>query len=210
MGRPGLPPGMSDIASHVIHHPDADGNATLLLLETSRGEGDAASRLAPIVYDSLRRLAADRLGRGDWTCQPTAIVHEAYLRLVDQSRVDWQGRTHFFAIGAEMIRRVIADEARRRGRQKRGGGWGRVTLDGAALERAETVIDPLDLEEALTRFSELDERAAKVVELRFFGGLTEAEAALALGVSERTVRNDWRTARAWLRRELAGGGDDAE
>src|SRR5690606_8739102 len=126
------------------------------------------------------------------------------------SQVDWQGRTHFFAIGAEMIRRVIADEAKRRGRQKRGGGWGRMSLDGAALERAQTVIDPLDLEEALTRFAELDQRAAKVVELRFFGGLTDAEAALALGVSERTVRNDWRTARAWLRRELAGGADDTQ
>src|SRR5690606_32398908 len=114
------------------------------------------------------------------------------------------------AIGAEMIRRVIADEAKRRGRQKRGGGWGRMTLDGAALERSHTAIDPLDLEEALTRFGELDERAAKVVELRFFGGLTEAEAARALNVSERTVRNDWRTARAWLRRELAGSGDDAK
>src|SRR5690606_8250642 len=112
--------------------PEPDSNATLLLLEASRGEGDAASRLAPMVYDNLRRLAADRLGRGDWTCQPTEIVNEAYLRLVDQTRVDWQGRTHFFAIGAEMIRRVIADEAKRRGRQKRGGGWARVTLDGAA------------------------------------------------------------------------------
>lgn len=198
----------SDI--ELISEPDRQGDATLLLLETSRGEGDAASRLAPMVYDNLRRLAADRLGRGDWTCQPTAIVHEAYLRLVDQTRVDWQGRTHFFAIGAEMIRRVIADEAKRRGRQKRGGGWARMTLDGAALERAEKEIDPLDLEEALTRLAELDGRAARVVELRFFGGLTEAEAALALGVSERTVRNDWRTARAWLRRELAGSGNDAE
>lgn len=191
----------------VIQDPDV--NATLLLLEISRGERDAASRLAPMVYDNLRRLAADRLRRGDWTCQPTAIVHEAYLRLVDQTQVDWQGRTHFFAIGAEMIRRVIADEAKRRGRQKRGGGWGRVTLDGAALERSQTVIDPLDLEEALTRFAQLDERAAKVVELRFFGGLTEAEAAVALNVSERTVRNDWRTARAWLHREL-GSDDDTQ
>lgn len=195
---------MSDSQGDVIS--DSDVNATLLLLETSRGEGDAASRLAPLVYDNLRRLAADRLGRGDWTCQPTAIVHEAYLRLVDQTQVDWQGRTHFFAIGAKMIRRVIADEAKRRGRQKRGGGWGQVTLDGASLERSQTVIDPLDLEEALTRFAQLDERAAKVVELRFFGGLTEADAALALNVSERTVRNDWRTARAWLHREL--GSDD--
>lgn len=162
-----------------------------------------------MVYDNLRRLAADRLGGSDWTCQPTAIVHEAYLRLVDQTRVDWQGRTHFLAVGAEMVRRVIADEARRRGRQKRGGGWGRVTLDGTALEGAgmkevAAPIDSLDLEEALCRFGEVDPRACRVVELRFFGGLTEGEAASVLGVSERTARNDWRAARAWLRKELAG------
>ncbi|MFG0286515.1 MAG: ECF-type sigma factor [Phycisphaerales bacterium JB039] len=184
----------------------------MLLLDSTGGKGAAASSLAPLVYDNLRGLAADRLGPADWTCQPTAIVHEAYLRMIDQSRVDWRGRTHFFAIGAEMVRRVIADEAKRRGRQKRGGGWGRLTLDGAAFQQAAEPIDPLDLEEALTKFAAIDERAAKVVELRFFGGLTEAEAAATLGISQRTARNDWRTARAWLRRELANTheSDDAD
>jgi RNA polymerase sigma factor (TIGR02999 family) len=160
------------------------------------------------VYDNLRRLAADRLDRSDWTCQPTAIVHEVYLRMVDQTRVDWQGRTHFFAVGAQMIRRVIADEAKRRGRAKRGGGWGRVTLDGAVLESC-SEIEPLDLEEALAKLATIDPRAARVVELRFFGGLTEPEVAASLGVSERTVRGDWRTARAWMRRELGGLSDGA-
>ncbi len=189
--------------------PDQTEATALLLATRRRPGGDAAGRLAPLVYDNLRRLAADRLGPGaDWTCQPTAIVHEAYLRMVDQSQVDWQSRTHFFAIGAEMVRRVIADEAKRRGAQKRGGGWGRITLDGAALEQPAEPIDPLALEEALTRFAGIDARAARVVELRFFGGLTEAEAATALGVSERTARGDWRTARAWLRRELAGADAD--
>lgn len=180
-------------------------DATLMLQGSVRGDPDAARMLAPLIYDNLRRLAASRMGGSDWTCQPTAIVHEAYLRLVDQTRVDWQGRTHFLAIGAEMVRRVIADEAKRRGRLKRGGGgdWQRVTLDGTALEDTAAPIDYLELERALERFATIDERACRVVELRFFGGLTEAEAASVLEVSERTVRNDWRTARAWLRRELA-------
>ncbi len=157
-----------------------------------------------MVYDNLRRLASARLGGGaDWTCQPTAIVHEAYLRLADQDRVDWQGRTHFFALGAEMVRRVIADEARKRGRQKRGGGWGRVTLDGAAFDADSSPVDPIELEDALTKLAEVDERAARVVSLRFYGGLTEPEAAVILGVSERTVRGDWRSAKAFLRRALA-------
>lgn len=180
---------------------------TMLLLAAAGGDARAAEQLAPMVYDNLRRLASARLGGGgghaDWTCQPTAIVHEAYLRLADQDKVDWQGRTHFFAIGAEMVRRVIADEARRRGRQKRGGGWGRVTLDGAVLEAGSLPIDPLDLDEALTKLASVDERAARIVSLRFFGGLTEPEAAAVLGISERTVRGDWRSAKAFLRRELA-------
>ena len=164
----------------------------MLLLAAADGDAQAAERLAPMVYDNLRRLAAARLGGGagqaDWTCQPTAIVHEAYMRLADQDKVDWQGRTHFFAIGAEMVRRVIADEAKRRGRQKRGGGWGRVTLDAAALEEGSTPIDPIDLDDALTKLAEVDARAARVVSLRFYGGLTEPEAAVVLGVSERCAR----------------------
>lgn len=185
----------------------------MLLLAAADGDAQAARQLAPMVYDNLRRLAASRLGgagQADWTCQPTAIVHEAYLRMADQDKVDWNGRTHFFAIGAEMVRRVIVDEARKRGRQKRGGGWGRVTLDAAVLEEGSTPIDPIDLDDALTRLAEVDARAARVVSLRFYGGLTEPEAAAVLGVSERTVRGDWRSAKAFLRRTLAEaeGADD--
>lgn len=146
------------------------------------------------------------MGRGgDWTCQPTAIVHEAYLRMAQQDKVDWQGRTHFFAIGAEMVRRVIVDEARRRGALKRGGDRQRVTLSGVALGASSSGVDPVELDEALTRLASVDPRAARVVSLHFFGGLTHAEIAGLLEVSERTVRSDWRSAKAYLCRLLAGG-----
>lgn len=202
--------GKFKIDGNAEHH-GREREPTMLLLAAAGGDARAAEQLAPMVYDNLRRLAAARLGGGqaDWTCQPTAIVHEAYLRLADQDKVDWNGRTHFFAMGAEMVRRVIADEAKRRGRQKRGGGWGRVTLDAAALEGGSAPIDPIDLDDALDMLAKVDERAARVVSLRFFGGLTEPEVAAVLGVSERTVRGDWRSAKAFLRRTLAEkGGDD--
>lgn len=192
-----------------IEASDRD-HATTLLFRAASGDASAARELAPLVYDNLRRLAASKLGDpgkgglwSDWTCQPTAIVHEAYLRLADQTRVDWNGRTHFFAIGAEMVRRVIADEAKRRGRAKRGGDWQRVTLDGTALATDKASMDPLEFDEALEQLSRLDQRAARVVSLRFYGGLTEQQIASVLGVSERTVRGDWRSAKAFLRRTLA-------
>jgi RNA polymerase sigma-70 factor, ECF subfamily len=176
------------------------------------GAGSSAAELAPLVYDSLRRLAASQLaGEGaDAALQPTALVHEVYLRLVDQTRVEWRGRTHFFAIGAEMLRRVLVDAARARKAQKRGGGWDRVTLSGAAELAGTEAADVAALDDALRELKEADERAARVVELRFFGGLGDAEIAEVLGVSERTVRNDWRMARAWLRRTLSGEKDSGE
>lgn len=165
-----------------------------------------AADLAPLVYDSLKRLAASHLaGEGaDAALQPTALVHEVYLRLVDQTRVEWRGRTHFFAVGAEMLRRVLVDAARARKARKRGGGWDRVTLSGAAELAGTEATDVAALDDALRELKEADERAARVVELRFFGGLADAGIAEVLGVSERTVRNDWRMARAWLRRALSG------
>lgn len=174
------------------------------------GAGQHAADLAPEVYDNLRRLAAAQLnGSGPrLNLQPTAIVHEVYLRLVDQSRVDWQGRTHFFAIGAEMIRRVLVDAARAQAAQKRGGGWERVTLSGVEAIANADGEDIEALDAALSQLAQIDPRGAKVVELRFFGGLAEADIATHLGVSERTVRNDWRAARAWLRGAL--GGDPIE
>ncbi|MBL8999598.1 MAG: sigma-70 family RNA polymerase sigma factor [Phycisphaerae bacterium] len=176
---------------------------TRIIGELTAGDHRRAPDLALLVYDNLRRYAAS-LMRNEAvprTLQPTALVHEAYLRLVDQSRVNWQGRTHFFAVGAEMIRRVLVDDARRRGTQKRGGGWQRI--DGAEAQvpgRREE--DLLALDEALSTLAILDPRAARVVELRYFGGLREPDIAGLLGVSVSTVRDDWRMAKAWLREKL--------
>lgn len=187
--------------------------ATRIVGELAAGDARGAPELARLVYDNLRRYAAALAGNaegggggGGEALQPTALVHEAYLRLVDQSRVDWQGRTHFFAVGAEMIRRVLVDDARRRGTEKRGGGWRRVSLDGENAVTDETAVDVLALNEALGKLGELDPRAARVVELRFFGGLRDADIGPVLGVSERTVRDDWRMARAWLRDALGASG----
>ncbi len=165
----------------------------------------SADDLLPLVYDELRRLAEGylRRERPGHTLQPTALVHEAYLRLVDQDRVDWQGRTHFLAVGAHMMRRLLIDHARGRGRVRRGGDRQRLTLDDEMAAVAGQDVDLLALHEALETLAELDERQARIVELRFFAGLRVDEVAQVLGVSRRTVEGDWTHARAWLRRELA-------
>ena len=137
--------------------------------------------------------------------QPTALVHEAYLRLVDQSRVDWQGQTHFKAVAAEAMRRLLIDNARSRNRQKRGGGWQRVTLRDAFHLTRDRALDAAALSEALERMGELDERMAKVVEYRLLGGLSSEETANLLNKSTRTVERDWKMGQAWLRRELSRG-----
>jgi RNA polymerase sigma factor (TIGR02999 family) len=184
-------------------------HATRIVGELCAGDCQRAPELARLVYDNLRRYAASVMGPGrdDRTLRPTALVNEAYLRLVDQSRVDWQGKTHFFAVGAEMIRRVLVDDARARRTAKRGGGRTRVSLGDHEPGTPIREVDVLALDESLDRLAALDPRAARVVELRFFGGLREGDVAAMLGVSERTVREDWRMARAWLRRELGAGGD---
>jgi RNA polymerase sigma factor (TIGR02999 family) len=163
----------------------------------------------PLVYDELRRRAAFYMSRerSGHTLQPTALVHEAYLKLVDQSRVNWRGRTHFFAIGAGAMRRILIDYARGHGREKRGGDWQRVTLS-EPLQSKESGLDMdelLMLEEALEKLARIDQREAKIVELRFFAGLKVNEVAEVLGVSKRTVEDDWVHARAWLNRELSQG-----
>jgi RNA polymerase sigma factor (TIGR02999 family) len=187
-------------------------NATRIVGELGAGNAERAPELAQLVYDNLRRYAAAVMGpdQKDRTLQPTALVNEAYLRLVDLSRIDWKGRTHFFAIGAEMVRRVLVDDARRRGTHKRGGGggWRRVSVDAADAQTPEEDIDLLALDEALHKLAAVDPRAARVVELRFFGGLTEADAAAILGVSPSTVRDDWKMARVWLRKELREADDE--
>jgi len=182
---------------------------TRLLSEAAEGSSAAVDQLAPIVYDDLRARAARRLRqeRPDHTLQPTALVHEVYVRLVDQRDVDWRGRTHFLAVASRVMRRVLTDHARGRGRAKRGAGFRRVTLDGIAAPGESRDVDLVDLDDALKRFAALDPRASRVVELRFFGGLTDDEAARALGVSPRTVRGDWAMARAWLLTALRGGTD---
>jgi RNA polymerase sigma factor (TIGR02999 family) len=164
--------------------------------------------LMDLVYDDLRQLAA-RLLRGesrDHALSPTDLVHEAYLRLIDQTRVDWRGRTHFFAIAAQAMRRILIDYARRHGRARRGGDWKRVTLDDGVVGCADTGLEAeelLALDAALTKLAAIDPREAQVVELRFFVGLSNDEIAEFLGVSTRSVTRDWVHARSWLRRELA-------
>lgn len=181
------------------------GEATLTLTQIGRGDPGASARLLPLVYDKLRELADAlmRHERTDQTLQPTDLVHEAYLRLIDQTRVDWNGRTHFCAVAAEAMRRILVDHARARRAQKRGGGRQRVALDEANRAVAGRDVDVVDLDEALSRLAELAPREARIVELRFFGGLTNVEVAEVLRVSVRTVEDDWRTARAWLRRGLS-------
>jgi RNA polymerase sigma factor (TIGR02999 family) len=180
-------------------------DATLLLEQTSDGRRDAADKLMLLVYDELHALAHRQLSReaSEVTLQTTALVHEAYLRLIDQRRVEWQGRTHFYAIGAQALRRALVDHARGRRRDKRGGGRLRLELkDDVALDSGRSP-DVLAVDEALQRLAALDARQARIVELRFFGQLDVAEVAEALAVSKRTVEADWTAAKAWLRRELA-------
>jgi RNA polymerase sigma factor (TIGR02999 family) len=189
---------------------DLEAHVTGIVSSFDTGEDRAsAEELLPLVYDPLRRLAGAYMSREDvaHTLQPTAVVHEAYLRLVDQGRVGWKGKTHFFAVGARVMRRVLVDHARRRGALKRGGELRRVTLSGAAepLTQALAPEELLALDEALDRLAALDPRAARAVTLRFFGGLTVEQVAEALGVSKRTAEGDWRHARAWLRQELSTG-----
>jgi RNA polymerase sigma-70 factor (ECF subfamily) len=178
---------------------------TRLLASVHDGDPAAAQKLMPLVYDELRALAAKHLRgeRPNHTLQPTALVHEAYLRLIDQTRVHWQGRTHFFAIGAQIIRRILVDHARQRKRRKRGGGAARVTLDDAVALAPQRDEEILALDEALEKLAKLDPRQAQVVEMRFFGGLSVKEVAEQLKVSTRTVEGDWTMARAWLLRELS-------
>lgn len=174
-------------------------------------DGAAVDELMALLYQELRRLARWQMARGTpgATLQPTAVVHEAYLRLVDQARTDWRSRTHFVAVASRVMRNLLIDHARAKAADKRGGGWRPVTLaDEAVGGRALDVDGLLALEEALERLAAHDEHQARVVELRFFGGLTVEEVAESLGVSKRTAEGLWTHARAWLRRELTRGGPD--
>lgn len=184
-----------------------DVNVTRILKKASSGDDSAVKKLMPLVYDELRALAESYLKqeRPDHTLQATALVHEAYVRLIGQESVEWQNRAHFFGVAAQAIRRILVDYARHHGRAKRGGGRQRVRLDEDIALLEERDLDLLALDEAVEKLADFHERAARVVELRFFGGLDRKEVAEFLGVSLRTVGDDWRLARAWLRRELGEG-----
>jgi RNA polymerase sigma-70 factor (ECF subfamily) len=185
-------------------------DVTQILREVSGGEKDAPARLMPLVYDELRRLADHclRRERPDHTLQPTALVHEAYLKLIDQTRVDWQNRAHFFGVAAQLMRRILVDHARRHQAEKRGGFRQKLTLDEAVDYSQTRDVDLVKLDDALTALAKFDARQSRIVELRFFGGPTIEEAAEAIGISPATVKVDWSMAKAWLRREIGGGDAD--
>jgi RNA polymerase sigma factor (TIGR02999 family) len=182
----------------------ANQSVTNLLVEWRRGDRAALDRLIPIVYGELRRVASARLSNeGSHTLQTTALVHEVYVRLVDLDRMTLQNRTHFFAMAARLMREILVDHARRRHALKRGGDVTVLGLDGVDAGVENHVVEVLALDEALTGLARLDERAGRVVELRFFAGLTIAETAEALGVSAPTVERDWTVAKAWLLQRLS-------
>ncbi|QDV24680.1 ECF-type sigma factor [Aureliella helgolandensis] len=183
-------------------------DVTKILLALEAGDRQAASQLLPLVYDELRKLAARRMvhEKAALTLQPTALVHEAYLRLVGpQNAANWDGRGHFFAAAAEAMRRILIDNARRRGREKRGGDRVQVDLhDEHAFNVQTDAEDLLSLDEALTKLAGEDAQLAKLVELKYFAGMTIDETAQVLGVSPRTIKRNWAYARAWLRRHMEG------
>lgn len=183
----------------------AQGTVTQLLLAWREGDRSALDRLMPLVYEELRRLAGHymRGERTGHTLQTTALVNEAYLRLVDHKNIQWQNRAHFFAVAAQAMRRVLVDHARSRGYAKRGGSSHRVTFDEGALISQPQDPDLLALDEALSRLSAIDPRKAQIVELRYFGGLSVEETAEVLNVSAVTVMREWSKAKAWLFRELS-------
>jgi RNA polymerase sigma factor (TIGR02999 family) len=181
-----------------------------LLLAWNRGEADALDALLPLVYEELRRLAARYMKgeRRDHTLDATALVNEAYLRLIEVQRVQWTNRAHFFAMAATLMRRILVDAARARGYQKRGGGAAVLSLDEALIVAAEPGADLVALDDALIALAAIDPRKSQVVEMRFFGGLSIDETAEALQVSRDTVKRDWKMAKLWLLREMGGAERD--
>jgi RNA polymerase sigma factor (TIGR02999 family) len=179
-------------------------DVTDLLVSMRNGDARAVEAVVPLVYDELRRIARRQLRaeRDDHTLSATALVHEAYLKLVNLDRMDWQSRAHFLAVAAQAMRRILVNHALHRKRQKRGGAAIHVALDSADPAAAAPAEEVLALHDAICRLEALDERHAKIVEMRFFGGLTIEETAEALGVSPATVKRDWTLLRAWLRRDL--------
>jgi RNA polymerase sigma factor (TIGR02999 family) len=185
-------------------------NLTQLLKSAQAGDKRALDELFPLVYDELRRVA-DRQLRGEragHTLQPTALVHEAYLRLIEQHSVDWRNRAHFFGLAAEMMRRILVNYALKRQAAKRGGHVTRLALDDAVSFAEQREVDLVLLDEALRRLAVIDPQQSRIVELRFFGGLTIEEVAEALLISDSTVKREWRVARAWLYQQISGASPD--
>lgn len=183
----------------------APENVTQLLIDWSKGDKAALDALLPVVYEELRHQAARylRRERAGHTLQTTALIHEAYIKLIDQRNVHWQNRAHFFGIAAQAMRRILVDHARAKNRAKRGGSDIRVSFNEANLVGQQQDLDIEALDEALTRLSEIDEQQSRIVELRFFSGLTVEETAEVLGISPATVKRDWSMAKAWLHREIS-------
>ncbi len=180
---------------------------TQLLLAWNRGDQKALDRLMPVVYEELRRLARTymRRERPDHSLGATALVHEAYIKLIDQKQVGWQNRAQFYALSSQIIRNILVDHARRRSRLKRGGDVFKLSLEAEVDVAGERELDLVRLDDALNALAKLDERQAQIVELRFFAGLSIEDTAEAMGISPATVKREWTMARAWLARELARG-----
>lgn len=196
---------MSITLGRVCRVASQPGEVTQLLIEIRAGKRDAEAKLIPLVYRELRRLAASYLRgeRADHTLQPTALVHEAYLRLTKLHEVDWQSRSHFFATAATVMRRILVDHARAQNANKREGCRDAVSLEEALVVSPARSLQLIALDDALDRLAKLDVRRSKIVELRFFGGLSEEETGEVLGISARTVKRDWRVAKAWLYNEVS-------
>lgn len=184
---------------------EQEHEVTEILQQWCGGDRGAAERLFPLVYDELKRQARNylRRERSDHTLQPTALVHEAYLKMVDQTSLSAENRAHFFGIAARMMRQILVDHARQHNTEKRGGAAQRFSIEDLDVLPAQSAADLLELDEALKKLEKVDERKSKVVDMRFFGGLKEAEIAEVLGVTEKTVRRDWQFAKLWLFRELS-------
>jgi RNA polymerase sigma factor (TIGR02999 family) len=194
------------------HSPDPSAEITQLLRDWQGGSREALDRLVPLVYDELHVIAArHRAGeRRDGALQTTALVNEAYLKLIDQRRVDWQNRAHFFAIAARLMRRILIDDARRRLREKHGGGVVRIPVEDVNVAGPSSpvdVVDLLELDRALQDLERFDPDQAKIVELRFFGGMTVEETAAVVGSSPATIKREWAVAKGWLHRALTRAAD---
>jgi len=179
-------------------------DVTLILKQVGAGDGDAVAKLVPLLYDELRRLASYylRRERSDHTLQATALVHEAYIRLVDQREVEWKNRNHFFAVAAQAMRRILLDYARKHQAVKRGGAVLKISLDEAMILSGANLAELVALDRLLTQLTSIDPQQGRVVELRFFGGLSVEETAELMEISPATVKRDWAMAKAWLGREL--------